>query len=245
MERTYDFYTTDRETGRRVPHIESHDAPLFTLPSGWEAMSKDELDRWATMEANRRRAWDRALPVQAMCQTDGCEEAHEHRSLAPTGDMQAGRMPLVGDKVDRSHLYDMSHGCPVCESSYIDYGREDGDECPSCTECGYNAEFNLWVDTEITAATRPGFKALGGVSTYHDYEQAAERVTYHEGEPITSEEVISGDEYPKSWDYEAIPTTVRPTPQETARTTARGRLQARLERMALRVIAAELDATIV
>ena len=100
-----------------------------------------------------------------------------------------------------------------------------------------------FVDTGLKS--KPAWGKGSNISTYHDYEQAAERVTYVDGEPVSIDEPVTMDEYPASWDRPAVPVTVKPTAQETSRQQAGSRIRARMEKWALNIIKAELDATIV
>jgi len=68
---------------------------------------------------------------------------------------------------------------------------------------------STWDLIEVEAQERPDgsdrFRALGGLRTYRDHEQAAEGVTYHEGEPVTPEQgAVDMEAYPMEWDMTTL-----------------------------------------
>lgn len=246
MTRTYDLYTTDRGTGARAVHPEAFEAPYFELPDNWEELTEDELNLWATKAGQERRAATRMPDRGLMCAVPGCTKGHEHVAAEPKGWHTSKDMPTTDNtKVDREHLFDGSQGCPCCGESVANITFFESIDSPSddwaCSGCMYTPT-EVQIDTTEEAPMPQGFKHKG-FATYHDAESAAEKVIYHEGEPVVPEApAVTGDAYPSKWDMYAVLPPVRRDPVEERRESVRRDRGKRLERFAQSLLMAHLDA---
>lgn len=224
---------------------EAHEVAHYRLPVGWEQMGV-EAAATAAVRVRHNSFDERIADYEQRTEVTMPRDPQplgvpaEPKGAWPT----SMGMPLVAThKVDRSHLWDLSLGCPCCGESYQSI-QWDADGVGWCDACGYSPSWGLEVDPVCEAPpTRWGTST--GTTPYRDAEMAASNVLYHEGEAVVPEtDPPSIDLYPASWDKALTDTEVRPHPEETRREKARP-IRERLERLAELILKAELDATIV
>ena len=185
---------------RQLDAAESYDEPLIVLPRGWEDMSTLEIQAWAIRLRRQEHEhefvlphdWD-ALPVVELDAWGDAWLSRHEQVVHP--DRASGQAAPKGEWDVPWRVYEW--GVPA-----------------SCTSLTY-------LDPE-PLDRQPGDGAFGGgrpgsTANYRDDEQAAGRITYHEGEPVVPEQpAVAHDAYPSSWDV-PVESTLSATPLEKPR----------------------------
>jgi len=217
------------------PVDQSDEEPLMVLPQGWTSFTTLEMGEWVVEQASRigrgltpRRfpiSWER-MTVDEIAEWSTVESAR--RGHVQKHGVLSGQGCPKGDFGDEPTVPVKSKvGCPVCGGSWDENLYLESEQ--ECSECGYGSieshEYVTQVPLDEFTDRWTGTGPRGSMGMYHDHEQAAERVTYVDGEPVSGEVgVVEWDAYPAGWDRPLAALTGaggRWTPREKAARNSR------------------------